>query len=211
MLRFIPFVAGFIVCATLFSFTFVMFAQGENPLAYLKPLVVDINQSVPVTATVGLMIDAKQVTATVPLTIDIALQVHISGIHSVTMSSAIQPIAKVEQPTAGAMIVDDLGHAYQILTDSDDIEITEWTAFVNSFDRFEFSAVIQQHADTKPIDKILATLRMYNSKNNILAIVDVMNVSFQLKPGGESRFGQTVPTVLLDDLDHYTLELKIIR
>jgi len=211
MSRLISFLAGFAVCVVLTSFTLVLFAQEENPLAYLQPLVVDIDQSVPVTATVGLTIDDEQVTATVPLTIDVALQVRVSGIHSVTISGATKPAVNIEQLTSDETLVDDLGHSYQILTDSDDIEITEWTAFVNSLDRFEFSAVIQQHADTKPVDKILATLRMYDSKNNILAIIDVLNVGFMLKPGGESRFGQIAPTVSPDDLDHYTLELKVIR
>lgn len=212
MSRLIYFLAGFAVCVVLASFTLVLFAQEENPLAYLQPSIVDINQSVPVTATVGLMIDDEQVTATVPLTIDVALQVRVSGIHSVTISGATKPAVNIEQLTSGETLVDDLGHSYQILTDSDEIEITEWTAFVNSRGDFEISGVIHQLPGTESVQDILTTLRVYGGEDKLLGVFDIINVWYRLEPGGYNRFGDDSHiNVDSSSIDHYTLELKVIR
>lgn len=95
MSRLLSFAAGFALCAILLLSSLVVFAQGDNLLANLRPLVIDINQSVPLTATVDLMINDQSMTATVPLTVGVALQVHINGIDNVIVTPKLSPTVAV--------------------------------------------------------------------------------------------------------------------
>lgn len=97
------FLAGSLAGATLVAallLSAVALAQ-DNILALVRPLVVDVRQSVPVVADVIVPLDdGTSITATVPLTLDISLQVAVSGVVSESVQVAeTEPKIVVSNPT----------------------------------------------------------------------------------------------------------------
>jgi len=86
------FAADFVVCVVLSSFTFVLFAQDESPIAYLHSQVINVSQSVPVLADVVVpLADGAIVTATVPITVNVDMQGRLSGIVSDSVQILQEP------------------------------------------------------------------------------------------------------------------------
>lgn len=76
-------------------------AQGPNILSSVRPQVVDVRQSVPIMADVVVPLDnGASVTATVPLTLDIALQIAVSGV----VSESVQVARSVPANATGAVV-----------------------------------------------------------------------------------------------------------
>lgn len=109
--KFSPFAVGFAVAAALFGGG-ALLAQTGNPLLALKPLVIDVRQAVPVVAEVALPIDGEMITATLPMTVDVNMQVSIRGgqVYTVTAASEAPPVEiAVSTVTTGEVVtLDDI-------------------------------------------------------------------------------------------------------
>lgn len=106
---FSPFAVGFAVAAALFGGG-ALLAQTGNPLVALKPIVIDIRQAVPVVAEVALPIDGEMITATLPMTVDVNMQVSIRGgqVYTVTAASEAPPAeVAVSTVTTGEVVTLD--------------------------------------------------------------------------------------------------------
>lgn len=107
--KFSPFAVGFAVAAALFGGG-ALLAQTGNPLLALKPLVIDVRQAVPVVAEVALPIDGEMITATLPMTVDVNMQVSIRGgqVYTVTAASEAPPAEiAVSTVTTGEVVTLD--------------------------------------------------------------------------------------------------------
>lgn len=201
------FITGALVTAGLLS-AVALFAQ-DNPLSLGRPFVIDISQAVPVVADVALDTDDGVITATLPLTVDVALKIAISGPLSVTVTGETSPLIAVEQPVVGEEQTDDLGLAYTIAIDSPDLTVTEWTAFANPQGWLEFAGEVAISEDAKAFEKINCTVRLYKA-GKLVKVAEIANVGFMLQPGDTSRFSD-VPLVQPEDVDSYTVEFEVIR
>lgn len=89
-----------IVIAAIVLVSVTVFAQ-DGIAAFVRPLIVDIKQVVPVLADVVVPLeDGTMVTATVPLTINVALQVSLSGVvsDSVKVVEETEPVVITKTP-----------------------------------------------------------------------------------------------------------------
>ena len=74
--------------ATLFSTSliFVVLAQTNSPLlSRIAPIIIDIQQDVPITAEILVPVDGEYITATVPMTLGVALRVNLSSALTTTI------------------------------------------------------------------------------------------------------------------------------
>lgn len=117
------FVAGALVAAGLLSAA-ALFAQG-NPLSLTQPLIINIAQSVPVVADVALDTDDGVITTTLPLTVDVALKIAISGPLSVTVTGETTPTVTAARQLVGEEQTDDLGLTYTLDIDDSDLAVTD--------------------------------------------------------------------------------------
>jgi len=201
------FVAGLTVASVLFS-ALALFAQSDS-LSLTQPWVINISQSIPVLADVALSTEEGVLTSTLPLTVDVALQVRIAGPLSITLASETTPTVTVAQPSIGQEQNDDLGLTYTLDINSPDLSITEWTAYESSNGWLEFSGEVALAADTDPITDIDCVMRLYKA-GKLVKVAEIFNVGFQLDPGGTNRFTGD-PTVQPEDVDSYTVTFKVIR
>lgn len=89
---------GIVLTTTIFI-SIAAFAQ-DGVAAFVRPLVVDVQQVVPIVADVILPLDnGTTVTATVPLTVNIALQVSLSGVvsNSVKIQEETEPTVEITE------------------------------------------------------------------------------------------------------------------
>lgn len=95
------FISGVVLTASLFL-AFAVFAK-DGTLATVRPVVVDIQQTVPVLADVVVpLANGERVTTTVPLTVAVNLQVTVSGPISKTVVAKAKPKVSVAVPTPKA-------------------------------------------------------------------------------------------------------------
>ena len=101
---------------------FTLFAQ-DGP-AQLRPLIINIQQSVPVMADVAVPYNGQVITATVPLTVDVSLQVSLRGetaaltVVTPTTPARVALVTPASMP-AGELIV--LGDAEWALIGAEDL------------------------------------------------------------------------------------------
>jgi hypothetical protein len=197
----------FVATAILVSIT--VFAR-DGMAAFVRPLILDVKQVVPVLADVVVPLeDGTMVTATVPLTINVALQVSLSGVVSKSVKVVEETEPSVQIVQLGQEQVDDLGLTYELIFDAEELEFTEWIAYESARGWLSFSGEVALSADAKPIKEIEAIARAYKN-GKLVKVEEIVNVGFGLEPGGTNHFDTGI-TVLPTDLDHYTIEFKIIR
>ncbi len=186
-----------------------LFAQ-DNPLSLAHPLIINVSQSVPAMADVALDTGDGVITATLPLTVDVALKIAISGPLSVTVTGATTPTVTVDKPlSTGQEQTDDLGLSYTFDIDSPDLTITEWTAYETPTGWLQFAGQATLADDAEPIESIDCVARLYKA-GKLVKVVEILNVGYNLEPGGSTRFIGD-PIVTPDDVDSYEVAFKIIR
>ena len=92
-------IGAFIATAMLVS---VAVLAQDGIAAFVRPLIVDVRQVVPVVADVIVPLeDGTTITATVPLTLNVALQVSLSGVvsNSVEVVEETEPEVTISEPT----------------------------------------------------------------------------------------------------------------
>ena len=178
----------------------IAFAQSSS--AVIQPFTINIDQAVPVSVLVGV----DNVTYTVPMTVNVALAIRIDSPLSFTLG--IPQAAVIDVVPDG---IDDLGIPYTIETSNDTIEITEWTAFANRDDELSFAGEIYLVVDADPVSDIVATVRLYDDKDKLVDVIELINVAYGLNPGGYNRFDGRVPFTEPDSISRYSVEFKIVR
>jgi len=205
---FVGMVIGMVI-ATIVLVSITVFAQA-GMAAFVRPLILDVKQVVPVLADVVVPLeDGTMVTATVPITINVALQVSLSGVvsESVEVVEETEPSIEVVQPSQEQ--VDDLGLTYKLIFNPDEFEFTEWLAYESNNGWLSFSGEIAIPDDAKPFDKIEAIGRAYKN-GKLVKVQELFDFGRFLEPGDREHFDTGI-TVGPSDIDRYTIEVKIIR
>jgi hypothetical protein len=117
--------AGFVlgVVLTLGLLLSVVALAQDEILSLVQPLVVDVRQTVPIVADVVVPLeDGESVTATVPLTLDIALQVAVSGVVSELVEVVEETEPEVSLATPTPAIAEGEPVVYDLLWQVEEVE-----------------------------------------------------------------------------------------
>lgn len=110
----------------------------------------------------------------------------------------------------GKSYVDDLGVPYTVEINSPDLTIMEWTTFADPNDYFSIAGEVYLAPDAEPVRDILTVARFFDSSDDLIAVEEIVNVSYRLEPGGYNRIEHRVglePSII----DHYTVSFRVIR
>ena len=162
----------------------IAFAQSSS--AVIQPFTINIDQAVPVSVLVGV----DNVTYTVPMTVNVALAIRIDSPLSFTLG--IPQAAVIDVVPDG---IDDLGIPYTIETSNE----------------LSFAGEIYLVVDADPVSDIVATVRLYDDKDKLVDVIELINVAYGLNPGGYNRFDGRVPFTEPDSISRYSVEFKIVR
>lgn len=198
-----------LVGATALLWTAVAFGQIDSFVGRLRPVVVDIDQEVPVLADVPIQTDDGVVTTTIPMTLNLALRV--------SLSSALTPVITVKETMPEVTViepdkklVDDLGIAYTFEIDSPDLTVTEWTVFFDTRDYFHIAGEVYLVPAAEPVTEVQVLVRFYNSDGGIIEVEDIGDVGYNLNPGSSNRI-EALVNINPKFIDHYTVEFEVLR
>ncbi len=175
----------------------------------IQPFIIDIAQAVPVQVSVPIS-GTDGVTMTLPLTVTVNLRVSVdSASRTATVETLLEPTPEVTVVQAGQELTDDLGLTYELILDSNELEITEWTAYVGTSGWITFAGEVAMSADADPFDEIECIVRAYGN-DKLVSIKEITSVGHGLEPGGTNRFDGII-LATPSDIDRYTVEFTVIR
>ena len=208
--RFAPFAGATAVVLTVLG-SMVALGQGDI-VAEIRPTVINIKQSVPVLADIQIPTDDGFVQATVPITVDLSLQVSLSGPITISVEP-IAPSIEVSEPTpqpmTGSQLIDALGIPYTVSMDGEGLEITEWTVFTVQQGDFSYAGETHVASDAVDIEDVVAVLRFFG-QNQQLIDVEELYLGSWFEAGSRERFEGTTylePQVI----GSYSIEITIVR
>lgn len=183
-------------------------ALAQSPaLGRLQPLLVDIQQQVPVDVTFVLDTTDPQ-TVTVPMALDLNLQISLSSTMTPVVSVAPSaPIIQISAPTPDQLTTDALGITY-IVAQQPAIEITEWTAFTGQSGNLQIAGEFKITPDAPSFDNPEFVLRLYGPENRLLDVVNDTVPMYDPRPGDTSRF-KIITYIDASNIDNYTVEIVL--
>lgn len=203
-----------ITAAVTLLFTGLAAAQTGAFAGLAQPLLVTIDQAVPVDVTVAIpQADDTTITATVPLTVGISLQVKIDGATVV----AVEPIAaepatvtaetvadEPEGMTEDGQTVDAAGIPYALQA-PDDLIITQ----VTSKESFTGASIVGQieNVGDKTYSFIVLSAPLYDANGVLLDVGSGAASATNLAPGEKTTFTVLI-TVPYADIASYELQIE---
>lgn len=177
----------------------------DPPLARLQPLLVNIQQQIPVDVTFAIDSSNPQ-TVTVPMVLDLNLQIELSSALTpvITLAPAA-PIIQISAPTPDQPTEDALGLTY-IVAEQSAIEITEWTTFSGESGNLQIAGELKIAPEAVIPDNPEFVLRIYGPDDHLLDVVSDTVLMYNPQPGDTNRF-KIITYIDVEDIDHYTVEI----
>lgn len=187
------------------SITAGMALAQDVPLGRLQPLLVDIQQQIPVDVTFVIDGSAPQ-TVTVPMALDLNLQISLSSSMTpvITLAPAA-PIIQISAPIPDQPTEDALGLTY-ILAPQPAIEITEWTAFSGESGNLQIAGELKIAPEAAIGDNPEFVLRIYGPNDRLIDVVSDTVPMYDPQPGDTNRF-KIITYIDVEDIDRYTVEI----
>lgn len=192
-----PMVVVFMLCL----FATYAYGQTSTPIA-MQPFAIKIGQSVPVSA----IISVDNITRTVPLTLNVDININIESPVSFTVGSVTTPTVNVVPDG-----IDQFGIPYSVQISDPALTITEWTAFANLEDTLVFAGELHLAPDAEPVNDIVATVRIFGHTGTLIDVDNIYNLAFRLVPGGYVRFEEITDRMNPADVGRYIIDMKVVR
>jgi hypothetical protein len=172
-------------------------------------VVVDIEQEVPVMAEVPMQTDDGVLTTTVPMTLNLALRVSLTGaLTPVVTVKRTAPEVTIVEP--GEEQVDDLGIPYVVEINSPNLTLTEWTTYADVNGYFSVAGETTLAPDAASIKGARGQMRFYAKDGRLIDISEIPNVGFRLDVDGATRFESSYG-LEPDEIGSYTIDLELLR
>jgi hypothetical protein len=192
-----PFVAGVLVTLALLA-SFTAIAQPAA-LDRITPAVIDIRQSVPVEAVIN--------GAAVPVTVDVALQVSLSGPVTVTASAATAPVVQMSQPTDNASDLTDRNGLTYTLEDAVGLENIKVSS-KDWLNNFHVVGEFVNPADGRTLNSmnVQITVAAYDENGDVLGIAHGWPDLTETLPGQRTTF-TAISLVKMIDVSSYAVTI----
>lgn len=196
-------------------------AQSGALAGLAQPVVVSIEQLVPVDVTLALpQDDGSVITTTAPLTVGVSLQIKIDGNQVV----AVAPAAEAEpaevavatatpapadeetsdEPAADGETVDTAGRPYTVQA-PDGLVLTQVTS-KDSFGSITILGQLENESDTT-YKFILISAPLYDAEGSLLDVGGGFATAQELEPGDKTAF-TVVASAATDDVASYDLQVE---
>lgn len=180
----------------------------EGALGRLQPLLIDIQQQVPVEVTFVLDTTEPQ-TVTVPMALDLNLQIG--------LSSTMTPVVSVAATGPALVSVSQLLAEGQPLTDNEDIpyqiegaegiEIIQWRVAEDYAANFGALGELRNLDEKRDLGAVELIVSLYDSQGNLLGVNSGYMQLDTVEPGGTSPF-RLLTTTPLEDVARYLVQVE---
>lgn len=195
------------------TLAFALIALGVSAqsdiVARFSPFLVDVTQAIPVeiTLTIPNAEGDDIITTTVPITVNIALQVWVAGPYSATVTTPTTPTVTAIPIEPTINLTDDLGFPYHLVEIDSDLTIKEWTAYRDSNANLNFAGELQNSSINKRFSLADIIVRLYRADGTVLDIEDFIASGHWVDPNTSIRFDGRINTDITQ-VDHYTIEIS---
>jgi hypothetical protein len=192
------------------SLVMAVSAQQGDVLARVQPLLVTIQQQVPVSVTLSIPLDDGEVqTVTVPMALDLNLEI--------ALSSTMSPVVSVGAAAAGVVVSDlpadvsedNNGIAFEVETVGD-VELVQVRSDPDYWENFSLTGEIRNTGDEAvETYSVRITLTVYDEDGKIL---DTFTVSPSFGPigaGQSSPFDVALSDTAMEDVGRYRLQISL--
>jgi hypothetical protein len=181
-------------------------AQSGALAGLLNPLVVKIQQAVPVELTVtAAQDDGSVITSTVPLTVGVDLVIIIQGSQVVSLTAdTSETIVAVQALPVGEEMVDASGIPYT-LESMDGFVLSAVSGETPKSEKFRLSGELLNEGDSEGHVQIAVTL--YDAQGNILDARSTTPALYPLPPGRSSAFIMNPGSVDFADVAVYRIQI----
>ena len=166
--------------------------QVQNLLARIKPMLVQIEQTIPITLTIEVPIsETETTTLTVPAVVDLNLEISIAD----TVSSSVQ-VVSVTNPAlvtvselleTGGNLVDNNDIPYTV-ENAEDVELIQWVTEENSIEWTTITGELRNTNEERSIDSVKITATLYDSDGKLLDVISGYSSLETIVPGQTSPF-----------------------
>lgn len=171
--------------------TGVVAAQTGALAGLTQPIVVTIDQAVPADVTIAIaQEDGAVITATVPITVGVSLQIKIDGAQVVSVAPAdAEPAAIAVATVQAAAAGDQVDAAGRPFTTElpENITIDQLESSVNSLDKLELIGDITNVSD-EPLKFVQLIITLYGEDGSILGVETTYTSLTTIEPGQTSPF-----------------------
>lgn len=183
-----PLLVAIISGALLVGVVFGVAAQG-GLTGYFAPFVVDIEQQVPVEVSVAVPMEGgDSITATVPMTVNVALRVSVEGPNVVWAEpiGETEPEVTISEGQPEGQLVDASGIPYQVESPSNMKVLQVGTTTTQWGDFVVMGEVENIGSDNIRYAEAVATI--YDSKRQMIAVTSGYLDVTEIEPGNSSPF-----------------------
>jgi hypothetical protein len=164
-------------------------AQDGTLAGLVQPLVVSIEQAVPVDVTLAVEVDGEVITVTTPITVAVAMQVKLDGaaVAAVTGGESKAPVVAVTQEeTAAGALVDGAGLTLEV-TALEGVTVDNVTSSVNALDMLEIIGEITNDGGD-PLKSVQLIATLYDAAGAMLGVDTGYASVKEIAPGQTSPF-----------------------
>jgi len=188
-------------------------SQAQNLLARIRPMLVQIEQSVPITVSIEVPIsETEMTTVTVPAIVDLNLEISIAD----TVSSSVQ-VVKVTNPAlvtvselleTGGNLVDNNDIPYTV-ENAEDGELIQWVTEENSIEWTTITGELRNTNEERSIDSVKITATLYDSDGKLLDVISGYSSLETIVPGQTSPFELYSIEIDFSQLGRYLVQVEV--
>jgi len=189
-----PLLVAIISGALLLGVVFGVAAQS-GLTGYFAPFIVDIEQQVPVEVSVAVPVEGgASITATVPMTVNVALRVSVEGPNVVWAEplGETEPEVTISEGQPDGQMVDASGIPYQVEAPST-MKVLQAQAVEDQFGDLAVIGEVQNVSDSE-ISYAEVAVALYDDEGQMLDVETIYLDITTLPPGGISTFRQVFRT-----------------
>jgi len=187
--------------------------QVQNLLARIKPMLVQIEQTIPITLTIEVPIsETETTTLTVPAVVDLNLEISIAD----TVSSSVQ-VVSVTNPAlvtvselleTGGNLVDNNDIPYTV-ENAEDVELIQWVTEENSIEWTTITGELRNTNEERSIDSVKITATLYDSDGKLLDVISGYSSLETIVPGQTSPFELYSIEIDFSQLGRYLVQVEV--
>lgn len=187
--------------------------QAQSILARIKPMLVQIEQSVPITVTIEVPTsETETTTLTVPAVVDLNMQISIAD----AVSSTVQVI-EVTNPAlitvselleTGGNLVDNNDIPYTV-ENAEGVELIQWITEENSMGWTTITGELRNTDGEHNIDSVKLTATLYDADGKLLDVISGYAALETITPGQTSPFELYSTDIDFSELGQYLVQIEV--
>lgn len=187
--------------------------QAQSLFTRIKPLLVQIQQSVPISLTIEVPTsETETLTVTIPAVVDLNMKVSIADTVSGTVqvlesaNSALVTVSELLETNGNLVDNNDIPY---IVENAENVELIQWITEENSLGWTEITGELRNTSEERSINSVKLTITLYDADGKLLDVIDGYGSLDTIGPGQTSPFELYSSEVPISQLGQYLVQVEV--